>query len=125
MSLSTDVSRSHWFVKELRVTFQYSAECPSHDKALARLRKVLSEENVLAKIEVVRVENEQHAQRLEFTGSPTVLVDDQDIDPPSTLHYGINCRAYRLEDGRISPLPSEDMIRRAVRKAKRLKDVRL
>ena len=38
-----------------------------------------------------------------------------DIDPPGDSHYGLICRAYRLEDDRISPLPSKDMIRRAFR----------
>src|SRR5918994_151928 len=44
-----------------------------------------------------------------------VRVDGQDIDPPGDASYALTCRAYRLEDDRISPLPSKDMIRRALR----------
>jgi hypothetical protein len=105
-------------MSELRVTVQYWQDCPSHDQALARLRKVLEDEDVHVEIELVRVESEEQAKRLHFVGSPTILLNDVDIDPPTAHYYGLTCRAYRLEDGRISPLPSEQMIRRAVQSAK-------
>ena len=100
----------------LRVTFQYIDDCPSHEQALARLRKVLDEEGVSVKIDIIKIESEQQAKLLRFVGSPTILVNDNDIDPQTNDHYGLACRAYRLEDGRISPLPSEEMIRRAIRR---------
>jgi len=100
----------------LRVTFQYIDDCPSHEQALARLRKVLREERIQVEIDIIKIENEQQAQQLRFVGSPTILVNDTDIDPQSTEHYGLACRAYQLEDGRISPLPSEEMIKRAIRR---------
>jgi hypothetical protein len=113
---------SHFIVKSdglcgmLRVTFQYCDDCPSHEQALARLRKVLSEEIIAAEIEIIKIESDEQARRFRFIGSPTILLNDVDIDPPITSHYGLACRAYRLEDGRISPLPSEEMIRRAIRR---------
>jgi ubiquinone/menaquinone biosynthesis C-methylase UbiE len=100
----------------LRVTFQYCDDCPSHEQALARLRRVLSDEGIAAEIEITKVETDEQARRFRFIGSPTILLNDVDIDPPITNHYGLACRAYRLEDGRISPLPSEEMIRRAIRR---------
>ena len=102
----------------MKVSFLYYEDCPSHDLALDRLRQVLAEEGIQAEIEVIKVETEEQAQRLRFIGSPTIRIDGQDIDPPpSDAHYALTCRAYRLEDGRISPLPSPDMIRRALRAA--------
>jgi len=94
----------------------YWDECRSHDEALARLRKVLAEGHVAAEIEVIRVQSDAEAVGLKFTGSPTILVDGRDIQQPQNTHYGLACRAYRLEDGRISPLPSEAMIRRAIKR---------
>jgi hypothetical protein len=73
---------------------------------------------VHADIEIVKVETEEEAKRLKFIGSPTIIVDDHDIDQVTSPYYAVTCRAYRLEDGRISPLPSEAMIRRALREAK-------
>jgi hypothetical protein len=100
----------------LRVTFQYIDDCPSHEQALARLRKVLVEEGVSLQIDVIKIESDEQAKRLRFVGSPTILVNDIDIDPQTNDHYGLACRAYQLENGRISPLPSEEMIRRAIRR---------
>jgi hypothetical protein len=100
----------------LKVAFQYIDDCPSHEQALERLRKVLVEEGVNVNIDVIKIESDEQAKRLRFLGSPTILLNDIDIDPKANNHYGLACRAYQLEDGRISPLPSEDMIRRAIRR---------
>jgi|SRR5687768_806095 hypothetical protein len=99
----------------MRVSFLYYEECPSHDLAFERLREVLAEERISTEVEVIKVETEDQARELRFVGSPTIRVDGQDIDSPSDSRYALTCRAYRLEDGRISPLPSRDMIRRALR----------
>ncbi len=99
----------------MRVSFLYFEECPSHDLALERLREVMAEEGIPNEVDVVKVETEYQARELRFVGSPTIRVDGQDIDPPSDPRYVLACRAYCLEDQRISPLPSKDMIRRALR----------
>ena len=99
----------------MRVSFLYFEECPSHDLALERLREVMDEEGISGEVEVFKVETEDQARQLRFVGSPTIRVDGQDIDPPSDPRYALACRAYRLEDQRISPLPSKDIIRRALR----------
>ena len=99
----------------MRVSFLYYEECPSHDLALERLREVMAEEGIPNEVEVVKVETEDQARQLRFVGSPTIRVDGQDIDPPTDPRYVLACRAYRLGDDRISPLPSKDMIRRALR----------
>src|ERR687893_670697 len=99
----------------LRVSFLYYEECPSHELALERLREVMAEEGIPGEVEVIKVETEEQARQLRFVGSPTIRVGGQDIDPPSDPRYALTCRVYRLEDGRISPLPAKDMIRRALR----------
>lgn len=98
----------------MKIRFFYFEDCPSHDEALRRLNQVLNEEAIHAEIEVVKVETDAQAQSLQFVGSPTILVNGEDIDPQLSSQYGLACRAYRLEDGRISPLPSLSMIRKAV-----------
>jgi len=103
---------------QVKVSFLYYEECPSHEVALDRLRQVLAEEGIQAEIEIIKVETDEQVQRLRFIGSPTILVNGRDIDPPpSDTHYALTCRAYRREDGGISPLPSPDMIRRTLRTA--------
>jgi hypothetical protein len=99
----------------LRVSFLYYEDCPSHELALERLGEVMAEESILGEVEVIKVETEEQARELRFVGSPTIRIDGQDIHPPRDSTYALTCRTYRLEDGRISPLPSKDMIRRALR----------
>lgn len=99
----------------MNITFLYFEGCPSHDAALEQLRQVMAEEGTQAEIKIIKVETDEQAQRLHFVGSPTILIDGRDIDPPPSEAYpALTCRAYRLEDGRISPLPSPAMIRRAL-----------
>ncbi len=103
-------------VRDLRkISFLYSDDCPSHPEALTRLRKIMDQEGITAEIEIINVRTNEEAVAYHFRGSPTILIDGQDIDPSSVEGFGLACRAYRLEDGRISPLPSESMIRKALR----------
>jgi hypothetical protein len=107
----------------MQVSFLFYEDCPSHELALERLRRVLAEEGIDTDVEVVEVESEEQARQLRFIGSPTIRLNGQDIDPPPPdSHYALTCRAYRLEDGHISPLPSRDMIRRAIRVVAKAED---
>jgi hypothetical protein len=102
----------------MRIDFLYFEDCPSHEQALDRLRKVLDEKDIKADIDVTEVTTEEQALDLEFAGSPTIRIENRDIDPIlEQPNYALTCRTYHLEDGRISPLPSEAMIRRAVESA--------
>jgi hypothetical protein len=108
----------------MEIRFLYSEDCPSHNEALQRLRQVMVEEGIRNGIEVIRVDTEEQAVRLKFLGSPTIYVDGRDIDPSTEPRYALSCRAYRLEDGRISPLPSLLMIRRALKSARARSDLK-
>lgn len=100
----------------MRIDFLYFEECPSHEQALERLRKVMAEEGIEGEPSVMAVETEEQARDLEFASSPTILVEGRDISPHlEQPNYALTCRAYQLEDGRISSLPSEAMIRRTIK----------
>lgn len=101
----------------MRIEFLYWEECPSHDEALERLRAVLREEGLHVPVEVVHVGTEEQAAVRKFPGSPTIRIDGADIQPPGENPIGLSCRAYHTDDGRVSPLPTIEMIRRAVRAA--------
>lgn len=101
----------------MRIEFLYWDECPSHDQALARLREVLAEEGIREKVHLVRVDTDEQARALAFPGSPTIRIDGADIVPPSELPLGLACRVYFTDDGRVIPLPTNAIIRRALRTA--------
>ena len=103
----------------MKIRFLYFADCPSHEDALARLKKVLEEESVSAEIEIIEVVSDEQAAELGFMGSPSILVNGRDIDPDGLEGQApaLACRVYRHPDGRFSPLPSESMIRKALRRS--------
>lgn len=98
----------------MRIEFLYWEECASHDEALARLRDVLAEAGVHDPVQVIRIDTEEQAQRLGFPGSPTIRINGTDIAPPLEQPFGLTCRVYLTDDGRVTPLPTRETIRRAV-----------
>jgi hypothetical protein len=69
-----------------------------------------------APVQEIEVLTDEQARRLQFPGSPTIRVDGIDVDPAGGSQMGtaLTCRVYLLEDGRYSPVPSKEMIRRAL-----------
>ncbi len=102
---------------ELKIEFLFWEECPSHPEAMTRLQEVLAEEGIEAPVERIEVVTDEDAGRLKFPGSPTIRVNGADVDAQGAAQMGtaLTCRVYVLEDGRFSPVPSKDMIRRALR----------
>jgi len=83
---------------------------------LQRLQEAMAELDIESPIERIEVLTDQDAERLAFPGSPTIRVDGTDVDPAGVAQMGtaLTCRVYILEDGRYSPVPSKEMIRRAL-----------
>ena len=99
----------------MQIQFLFFEGCPSHEKGLERLRKVMTEEGINADVEVLEMVTDEQAAKWHFIGSPTILLNGEDIQPPpAEAAAALTCRVYRLEDGRFNPLPSEDMIRTAL-----------
>lgn len=99
--------------------FYWWRECPSWERALRRLRVAMEELGLDPdRIHVTEVTDEDDAERATFIGSPTIRVDGEDVQPPAAGEpVGLSCRIYRHRDGRITPLPDQDDVRDALRKA--------
>lgn len=105
-----------------QVEYLWWAECLSHDEGAELLRSALAAEGLEANFVSIEVTGEEEAQRLHFIGSPTFRVGGQDLDPQplptgAASLYGLTCRAYRREDGRIAPLPTLAWLRQRLRQA--------
>jgi hypothetical protein len=102
----------------MRIDFLYWADCPSHPEAWQRLLLALDALAIDAEVQRLEITTDEEAERWRFTGSPTILVDGRDIDPAAGRQpVRLTCRLYYHEDGRPSPLPPENMIRRALQDA--------
>jgi len=93
--------------------------CPSWPEALDGLRRVLKEEGADPDaVRVLEIESDEQAERERFPGSPTIRIDGRDVVEPDTdAPLGLTCRVYRLGDGRVSPVPDSEDVRRRVRAA--------
>ena len=94
--------------------------CPSWEQAIELLRGQMRELGLDAdSLRVTEIEGERDAERAGFPGSPTILIDGADFQPPGPDQpRGLTCRVYRRRDGRPSPLPDPDDLREALEKAR-------
>jgi hypothetical protein len=93
--------------------------CPSTEAALADLRAALAESGLDPEsIRMTRIDTDPQARQAGFTGSPTILIDGVDVQPPPAGEpAGLTCRVYHRRDGRISPTPDPEDVREALRRA--------
>jgi hypothetical protein len=92
--------------------------CPSHPAALADLRAALAERGLDPEAVVLReVVTDEDAAREGFVGSPTIRLDGVDVIDPGDEPPALNCRVYRLRDGRFSPTPDPADLRAALDRA--------
>lgn len=103
----------------LQIDFLWYEDCPSHEDGFRLLQDVLDALAVDADVRRIKVETEEQAEKFQFPGSPTIRVEGEDIDPEGAAGSpsGLTCRAYRREDGRISPLPAREQVRQAILRA--------
>ncbi len=97
----------------MKVELLYFNGCPHYAPALDRLRTVLASEGVPAQVTEIEVKDEEDARRLGFPGSPTIRVDGADIEPGVRPEGGTGFACRRYPEG----MPSEEMIRAALRQA--------
>jgi hypothetical protein len=97
----------------MKIEVLFFEGCPNYLPTVDRLRTVLAGEDLQAEVIEVEVRDESAAKALKFFGSPTIRVDGLDIDAGSRSisDTGLACRCYP------GGLPSEEMIRAAVREA--------
>ena len=93
--------------------------CPSTERALSAVREALSELGLDAvEVHAREIETDDAARAAGFVGSPTILIDGEDLVPAADGEpIGLSCRVYRRRDGRISPIPDPDDLRDALARA--------
>jgi hypothetical protein len=93
--------------------------CPSTEGALAAVREALSELGLSGvEVHTREIATDDDARETGFVGSPTILIDGQDLVPAAAEEtIGLSCRVYRRRDGRISPIPDPDDLREALQRA--------
>ncbi len=101
----------------LSIDLLYYEDCPHYKEAENSLKEVLDEEHVDAEVHMVRVEPGEQADIHGFIGSPTILINGQDLEPEvdSEASYQGHCRMYLYKDQPFESPPKE-MIRAALKR---------
>ena len=83
-----------------RVVLQYFDGCPGWHIAHDRLREALDVAGLREReIHLQKVETPEEADRIGFRGSPTILVNGEDLFADTSAATGFACRLYRTEAG--------------------------
>ena len=101
----------------MKVEVLYFEGCPNYPPTMARLRELLRDEGLSVEIRCVAVRGPAEAKSLGFLGSPTIRINGLDIDVEArgSTAAGLACRRY------AGGLPSEEMIRAALKEARAMK----
>jgi|SRR5580704_5538793 hypothetical protein len=102
----------------MKVEVLYIEGCPNHRPALERVVSVLQENAVSVAVTEIPVASIEQAKTLGFLGSPTIRVNDADVESEAQgqSESSYSCRTY-TEQGKLSGVPSQDLIRRAIHQA--------
>lgn len=91
--------------------------CPNVSGARDLLQDCMAALDISQDITEVRVDTPELARLLAFPGSPTLRVNDADVDPPGHVVEGsLTCRTYQV-DGRLRGLPDRTKVMTALRAA--------
>jgi hypothetical protein len=93
----------------------YFEGCPNREALLPRLREILADAGVSTDIDLRRITDDAAAQRERFLGSPTVRINERDVEPSAEgrTDYGMKCRLYRTAAG-LSGKPQDEWLMAAL-----------
>ena len=103
----------------MKVELFFVPGCPNYKPAIERLRKVLAEDALDVQVHCIQINSDDAARAVLFPGSPTIRINGEDVEPGNHLP-GLTCRLYSNRTG----VPSEDVLRLAVARAKDTEEVR-
>lgn len=93
----------------VKLEFQYFEGCPNHIKMENNLTEAVKGLEDKVEIEKVLVEDELTANKVKFRGSPTLLVNGEDIEGvPLPESPSLSCRFYS------KGIPSSESIREKI-----------
>ena len=80
---------------KIKIEIQYFNGCPNSAEMIRRVKEVIKDIEEKIEYSEVLVESNELAEKLKFRGSPTVLINGEDIEgreePESAA---LNCRVY-------------------------------
>jgi len=99
---------------KMKVEILYFDGCPSYVTAEKILKEVLANEGIEAEVNLVAVNTDEEARKLQFPGSPTLRIEGQDLFPTGEREdWRLGCRVYATPEG-LKGSPTAEMLREAL-----------
>src|SRR5438132_14055571 len=83
----------------VRITLVHVENCPNLPVARQRLADALGSLDMAAVVDERLVLTRREAEAAGFRGSPTILIDGQDLFPAAAEPQGLSCRLYPTDQG--------------------------
>lgn len=83
-------------MNKIKIEYQYFEGCPNHEKLHNNLLEAIKYLEGKVDIKYILVDNDETARSIGFRGSPTLLINGEDIEgmpPPS--EPSLSCRFYK------------------------------
>jgi glutaredoxin len=94
---------------KLKLEFQYFEGCPNHIKMQNNISEAIKGLEDKIELKKILVEDEATAKKVGFRGSPTLLINEEDIEGiPAPEEPALACRFY------ANGIPSSDEIRKII-----------
>ena len=93
----------------MKIDLLYFEGCPSWLVGLENLKVALQRANQQAEINLLRVETDSEADRLQFLGSPSFRVNGVDLWEEQREQHNLSCRVYATPSG-LSGAPTVEML---------------
>jgi hypothetical protein len=95
----------------MKVELLHITDCPNTETARRLVKETLRELGLSEEIQEIEVSDSSQAEALRFPGSPTIRVDDIDVEAalPRQNNYGLSCRRYMI-GGKRQGVPTQEMI---------------
>jgi len=95
--------------KKLKIEFQHFHGCPNSEKLLSNLKDAIKGLEDKIEFKELIIDNNVLAKKYKFRGSPTLLIDGQDIENmPAPDNPSLTCRFY------AKGLPNSSQIRQII-----------
>ena len=97
--------------EDVKVELLYMEGCPNWERALEDIRHVLIGKGLPGEVILTQVSSQSEAEDLRFLGSPTIRINDTDIewDIPEDGPFQLTPRTYWVEDVALGSPPREWM----------------
>ena len=101
----------------MNIELLYYDGCSHWETTLEELRDLLAGMSVDDEVSLIEITSREEAEEMWFPGSPTIRINDEDIDPETPdSGFSLECRIYDVE-GEPSETPPREWIAAAIEAA--------